>query len=193
MHHQQVCVWNNIGNATILPYSDLSEGPNHITCRHHHVTCDVMVTAGAVTVAWIYAYDAVISPSWWRHQMETFSALLAICAGNSPVPGEFPAQRPVTRSFAVFFDLRANKRLSKQWRGWWFETPSRPLWRHCNDWSLTAVDIWSHDDTWVHLIRWYHYASRSLISPADLTSCRWLFNLSGRKPECSGEPGPLSK
>ena len=40
--------------------------------------------------------------SWWRHQMETFSALLAICAGNSPVPGEFPAQRPVPRSFDVF-------------------------------------------------------------------------------------------
>ena len=38
--------------------------------------------------------------------METFSALLVICAGNSPVPGEFPAQRPVTRSFDVFFDLR---------------------------------------------------------------------------------------
>ena len=52
--------------------------------------------------------------SWWRHQMETFSALLAICAGNSPVPGEFPAQRPVTRGFDVFFDLRLNKRLSKQ-------------------------------------------------------------------------------
>ena len=52
-------------------------------------------------------------PAWWRHQMETFSALLAICAGNSPVPGEFPAQRPVTRSFDVFFDLRPNKRLSK--------------------------------------------------------------------------------
>ena len=64
--------------------------------------------------------------------METFSALLAICAGNSPVPGEFPAQRPVTRSFDVFFDLRLNKRLSKQWWGWWFETLSHPLWRHCN-------------------------------------------------------------
>ena len=51
----------------------------------------------------------------WRHQMETFSALLAICAGNSPVPSEFPTQRPVTRSFHVFFDLRLNKRLSKQW------------------------------------------------------------------------------
>ena len=53
--------------------------------------------------------------AWWRHQMETFSALLAICAGNSPVPGEFPTQRPVTRSFDVFFDLHPNKRLSKQW------------------------------------------------------------------------------
>ena len=70
--------------------------------------------------------------SWWRHQMEAFSALLAICAGNSPVPGEFPLQRPVTRSFDVFFDLRLSKPLSKQSRGWWFETPSRPLWRHCN-------------------------------------------------------------
>ena len=43
--------------------------------------------------------------------METFSALLAICAGNSPVPGEFTSQRPVTRSFDVFFDLGLNKRL----------------------------------------------------------------------------------
>ena len=38
--------------------------------------------------------------------METVSALLATCAGNSPVTGEFPAQSPVTRSFDVFFDLR---------------------------------------------------------------------------------------
>ena len=64
--------------------------------------------------------------------METFSALLAICAGNSPVPGEFPTQGPVTRSFDVFFDLRLIKRLSKQLWGWWFETLSRPLWRHRN-------------------------------------------------------------
>ena len=42
------------------------------------------------------------------------SALLAICAGNSPAPGEFHAQRPVMRSFGVFFDLRLNKRLTKQ-------------------------------------------------------------------------------
>ena len=44
--------------------------------------------------------------------MEIFSALLAICAGNSPLTGEFPAQMPVTRSFDVFFDLRLNKPLS---------------------------------------------------------------------------------
>ena len=48
------------------------------------------------------------------HQMETFSALLALCAGNSPVNGEFPSQRPVTRSTDVFFDLRVNKNSSKQ-------------------------------------------------------------------------------
>ena len=90
--------------------------------------------------------------SWWRHQMETFSALLAICAGNSPVPGEFPAQRRVTPSFDVFFDLRLNKRLSKQSRGWWFETLSRPLWRQCNvieiRWRLLMVDAGPSSNFW---------------------------------------------
>ena len=70
--------------------------------------------------------------SRWRHQMETFSALPAFCAGNSPATDEFPSQRPVTQSFGVFFDLCLNKQLSKQSRRWWFETPSCPLWRHCN-------------------------------------------------------------
>ena len=82
--------------------------------------------------------------SWWRHQMETFSALLAICAGSSPVRGEFPTQRPVTRSFDVFFDLRMNKRLSKQSWGWWFETLSRPLWRHCNGILQSRLHITSN-------------------------------------------------
>ena len=80
-------------------------------------------------------------PTWWRHQMETFSVLLAICAGNSPVPGEFPTQRPVTRSFDVFFDLRLNKRLSKQSWGWWFETLLRPLWRHRNEKRFLEIVI----------------------------------------------------
>ena len=70
-----------------------------------------------------YAVNSVycIMPSvaWWRHQMETFSASLVHCAGNSPV-----AQRPVKPSFDILFDLHPNKRLSKQSWGWWFETPS---------------------------------------------------------------------
>ena len=61
----------------------------------------------------------------------TFSALLAICAGNSPLPGEFPAQRPVTRTFDVYFDLHLNK---QSW-DWWFETLSSPLWRHSDAFS----------------------------------------------------------
>ena len=65
--------------------------------------------------------------------MEIFSTLLAINAGNSPVTGEFPTQRPVTWSFHVFFDLWLNKRLSKQSWGQWFEMPSCSLWPHCND------------------------------------------------------------
>ena len=75
----------------------------------------------------------MVRDPWWRHQMEKFSTLLALCAGNSPVTGEFPTQRPVTRSFDASFDLRLNKRLSKQSWGCWFETPSRSLWRHGND------------------------------------------------------------
>ena len=65
--------------------------------------------------------------------MDTFSALLALCAGNSPVPPEFASQRPVTRNFKVVFDLYLIKRLSKQSVGWWFEAPTCPLWRHCNE------------------------------------------------------------
>ena len=106
--------------------------------------------------------------AWWRHQMETFSALLVICAGNSPVPGEFPTQRPVTRSFDAYFDLRPNKRLSKQSWDWCFETLSLPLWRHRNgqgvfllqnrhpyphhyllpSWSQFAP-VWQHGKAWV--------------------------------------------
>ena len=61
--------------------------------------------------------------SWWRHEMETSSALLALGEGNPPVTGGFPSQRPVTGSLDVVFDVHLNKRLNKQWTCWWFETP----------------------------------------------------------------------
>ena len=98
--------------------------------------------------------------TWWRHQMETFSALLALCAGNSPVAGEFPAQRPVTRSFDVSFDLRLNKQFSKQSWGWWFEAPSHSLWSHCNDEALFGIvegnkTLTRDFSTFITAMRWW--------------------------------------
>ena len=82
-----------------------------------------------------------LNSSWWRHQMETFSALLALCAGEFTGPGEFPAQfpaqRPATLSFDVFFDLCLNKRFSKQPWGWWFETPS---WSLCCQYNVVKIE-----------------------------------------------------
>ena len=94
--------------------------------------------------------------------METFFALLALCAGNSPVPGEFLAQRPVTRSFDVFFDLCPNKRLSKQSWGWWLETLSCSLWRHCNAWwKITCINMdQRHQSLKIVASVWKRYADR---------------------------------
>ena len=52
--------------------------------------------------------------------------------------GEFTGRRWIPRTKASDAELSCflwsalNKRLSKQWQGWWFETPSCPLWLHCN-------------------------------------------------------------
>ena len=71
--------------------------------------------------------------------METFSALLAICAGNSPVIGEFLAQRPMTRSFDVFFDLRLNKRLGNKGK-------AGDLRRHRTHYDVTVMQLYQ----WLH-------------------------------------------
>ena len=68
-----------------------------------------MTSNGSICLSCSHGISTI---AWWRHQMEIFSVLLAICAENSPVTSEFPAQRPVTRSFDIFPDLRLNKRLS---------------------------------------------------------------------------------
>ena len=98
----------------------------------NNVTADRIITTNVVVamLTWIWlwlqvtmAHDDVIK---WKHFPR-----FRLCAGNSPVSGEFPAQRPVTQSFDIFFHLRMNLRLSNQSRGWWL------LWRHCND-------LWPH-------------------------------------------------
>ena len=90
------------------------------------------ILPGTAIVAFVICFIWQIL--WWRHKMETFYALLALCTGNSQVTGELPSQRPVTRSFDVFFNLRLNKQSGRRW----FETPSHSLWRHCN---LKRCDI----------------------------------------------------
>ena len=90
-------------------------------------------------------------------KMETFSVLLALCAGNTPVINEFPSQRPVTRSFDVFVDLRLNKRLNiYSWRRW-FETPSGSLWRHSNVPQLLGGASFHEFQCYrlIHLLSWF--------------------------------------
>ena len=78
-------------------------------------------------------HDDVIK---WRH----FPRYWPFVRGVHRSPVNFPhAQRPVTRSFDVFFDLRPNKRLSEQSWGWWFDMLSCSLWRHRNE-SHSYVD-----------------------------------------------------
>ena len=114
-----------------------------------------------IQMARVYMIHSI--STWWRHQMVTFSALLAICAGNSPATGEFPAQRPVTRSFDVFFDLCLNERSGKQSWSWLSETQFRPLWRHTNESQMVCMRMadnamplgsWSWLTWFIYI--WYH-------------------------------------
>ena len=92
----------------------------------------------------IYGYVVHVFPIWCSRAFSLeihcrFEPYGNIFRVTVPLCGKFtdhrwfPSQRPVTRSFDVFFDVRLNKRLSKQSKRWWFETPSRSLWRHCDD------------------------------------------------------------
>ena len=89
--------------------------------------------------------------TWWRHQMEPFCALLTICAGNSPVTGEFPAHKDQwSRTLMSSLICALNKLLSKQSWGWWFETPSRSLWRHCNE-LVKYYAWWCPGHSWLYM------------------------------------------
>ena len=88
---------------------------------------------------------------WWRHQIETFSALLDLCEGNSPSP----VNSPHTGQWCGALMFSLIYACTNGWvntRCWWFETPSRPLWRHCNDkWNMGVVG------TPIGASGWWHY------------------------------------
>ena len=110
--------------ATSLPSGDfnrlLSRWRNHAGLRGHSASPRLMS----------YSSQRQQRGSKLPDIMMTSSNLNIFLTGH--LCGELPAQSPVKQSFYVFFDLRLNKRLSQQLWGWWFETPSCPLWRHCN-------------------------------------------------------------
>ena len=132
----QMDIWLLLGHDLFYDTSDVLWGKRGTGQN----TWIIYATPTRLSITTYWQTTGYLLPhTWWCHQIETFSAYLAICAGNSLVPGEFPTQWPITRSFDVLFDLRLNKRLSKQSWGWWFQTISFPLWRHHNVYTHRCI------------------------------------------------------
>ena len=140
--HGQVLIRDIIrsGIAIHTPYAPHVRHPCAIDTQLIRNTCEIvapeMFQQTISTILWhICSFFRTpykrrgIAGQWnrgiiWHHQMETFSALLALCEGIHQSLVVFPSQRPVTRSFDIFFDLCLNKRLSKHSRCWWFQMQS---------------------------------------------------------------------
>ena len=112
----------------------LSQSTFAITALYKITNCD----ARDPFVCWIYLRRSTYTYMMTWSNGNIFRVTGPLC-GEFTGLGEFPTQRPVTRSFDVFFDLRLNKQLCKQPWGWWFETPSWSLWRHCNEIFLFVI------------------------------------------------------
>ena len=101
------------------------------------------------TVYWTTYFVHIVSSTsakWILCSPVTHICIMTSSNGNifrvtGQMCGEFTGHRWISGTKAsdaelwcyFSFDMRLEKRLSKQWRGWWFDTPSCPLWRHCND------------------------------------------------------------
>ena len=129
-----ICHWKNCTRAEALVHffprkiERINRPTRHVLLHSSPSFMSSRVSIVSIVVGELLCYNSCdMQWPWWRNQMETFFALLALCAGNSPVASEFPSQRPVRWSFDVFFDLHLNKRFSEQSWIWWFETPSSSL------------------------------------------------------------------
>ena len=133
--HNNYCVViqsQEVKQCTDIKYVEKTAVMLHVKCTPYNgckmksiILCDGHPGAFVWLVLMLEHNDDVIK---WKHFPRYWPFVREITG-----PGELPAQRPVTRSFDVFFDLRLNKRLSKQPWGWWFEMPSWWLWRQCNE------------------------------------------------------------
>ena len=121
--------------------------------RHtHHVVTKILgmtvIKVSFVSSPWLRFL--ILESMMTSSNANIFRVTGPLC-GEFTSPGEFPSQRPVTRSFDVFFDQRTYKRLSKQPWDWWFETQSWSLWRQCNGkavcqiiWIVITFDRYNH-------------------------------------------------
>ena len=91
---------NYLWKALSTPFEQIFLNIQHL---HQSYICRQMcwVRIKCSSKSFSFLKCGIQSLAWWRHQMEAFSALLALCAGTSPVTAEFPQQRPVTQSFEV--------------------------------------------------------------------------------------------
>ena len=110
-----------------------------------------------------------IKYAWWRQQKETFSALLALCAGNSPLAGEFPSQSQWREATMFSLICALKKHWIKQWRRRWFETPAHSLWRHCNGLTVDRPSLWWHLLWW----KWFPYYWPFVITSSTKRSINW--------------------
>ena len=113
-------------------------------------------------IHWTQYHDDVMN---WKH----FPRYWPFVRGIHRSPMNSP-QRPVTRNFDVFFDLRLNKRLSKQWWGWWFKTLSRPLWRHRNVEEIIKIE----ENTRTFHYSFHNYIYQNIGSSFQYINC-YLF------------------
>ena len=115
-------------------------------------------------ISWVLEISLCGLWSWCHHQMETFSALLALYEVNPLVTSGFPSQRLVMWRFDVFFDLCLNKWLSKQSRRGWFETPSRSLWHHSNVILNPSSPRWLKPSKIFSILLFHHFISICYVS-----------------------------
>ena len=130
----------------------------------------------------------ILIKTWWHHQIERFAMLLALCAENSPVPIEFPAQMPVTWSFDVFFYLRMNKQLREQSWGWWSEMPLWSLWCDCNV-SLKFVPkgLMDNKAALVQVMAWRRTGAKPLPEPMLIWFLGAYMRLLGEMSQADGK------
>ena len=163
------------------------EGRQKIKQAHHtSVPSDCgLAVSFVITYQWRSMKQWLLTRSlvwmWWLELMISLQGLgqfmMTSSNGNifrvtDHLCGEFPVQRPVTRSFDVFFDLLLNKQLSEQSRGWWFEMPSRSLWRQ-RDAERKVFE------TSVGFVTRLYFASTTKLLPTARVPSRFLGNQAG--------------